>query len=1176
MDFFSQFDAQPDHIDSKRKNTTSLLFLLLSRLMNESLFIDICNENKNSWTVEKLALILYFQTIIVDSEKVSKGACIKSLPSIFRAPLLTVESLAGKINHNRRMESHTMDTIDIPYLLSSSISHKLDYHIIWDVILSLLTVPMTSNGERKSQQDRRMLRSENSLGGDTPEAILGALINHIVVPLFMESKGISDADPDMKPNMDSIYDAQTFTLRLVQKVCCSLVVSSRTLEFIILQPIIVRRIFIDTVQRVGKKNLKMDQLHTQGSKSITDIVETVVENDKLLFSSTEYIDRRLAIARALVRANPSFDSITHTSSVSQLLELNFQNSDVPNNQKEVKKDTIGMTVDDEGIEQRQKLWNGYHSFLLEALISSLDSSHHDNCLTATKIIDAIFQLGKRMLRITNSSESHILVQNILDIFLMVAFFDLKVENPLPNPKTKEKKKKSSKNIPSSISLSQHLDRSLKALSRVPNIPKIIRNVSSSRFFSLILDTLTTSSFRNPNSKTLSVSKGLKYTSSSNIMQHCVQTALTLEQYGLTRLAQNETKDPNAVTVENSTKIIGDIISMISSQKISSSQNEGNLVRGFSVLILSLYLQLLVPKVVNTSGDEKSDFYESDDDEEDEYDDLYNDVVDYINQLYHTLTALLNPSYQRDNTNQGHDDGEEDNEDSYDKNENLLSSLASHCIDILSLFGSETNSARGAACKLMKECVKTAWGSSVSYVQYLTSEDPSSSMLNEEVLDVILRAVCIYHEDTNLDEVEDAPSETSIDIDDDRDVFAKEIPTNYFENAENSVQGDDMDDGSETVLDDSGLQKMLLEDSDDEVGDNDGHFLEHHAGADKALAQLIRIKQQAKKAGRLEQEKVDLSHKLRCFGLLEAVFSVHSPKSSIPAMVTVSSLVPLLKTRRQLNQTTQLTSTFLNEKSKKSSSSLSSYKKSLIAKIDSLIQEKIVMSKGTLDQENSVEILEVLFQEMSKSQDSIHSSIVSACIIMIVKCTKDVKALSPLFAKVVSQWSTKPSCKLSAPIFQDLISRCSKARVIMTEPLIKATENARTFFLKAESYALLSTLYHDAVSQAVTDHDELNALQTGCYNLVQTTEACLQDDALIKSKRIRNVLKAVEKITKFAIFQNDVKLLDAIKQLSTAMNRLEQSTESVGVKDVCRNVMNLINNSHGQEEDFKNGKKKRKP
>ena len=132
------------------------------------------------------------------------------------------------------------------------------------------------------------------------------------------------------------------------------------------------------------------------------------------------------------------------------------------------------------------------------------------------------------------------------------------------------------------------------------------------------------------------------------------------------------------------------------------------------------------------------------------------------------------------------------------------------------------------------------------------------LLNEDVMTILIESVC--GEDTNGadqkdDESIDESDASSDGEEDDSKVFIKankmEVDLDEVENT-NSKGSDDEEAGAAETdddsveLDPSQLENMLLEDSDAEMSDSGPHgVLEHHAGADKALAQLIKLKQEAR-------------------------------------------------------------------------------------------------------------------------------------------------------------------------------------------------------------------------------------------------------------------------------------------------------------------------------------------
>ena len=86
---------------------------------------------------------------------------------------------------------------------------------------------------------------------------------------------------------------------------------------------------------------------------------------------------------------------------------------------------------------------------------------------------------------------------------------------------------------------------------------------------------------------------------------------------------------------------------------------------------------------------------------------------------------------------------------------------------------------------------------------------------------------------------------------------------------------------------SRLKNLLLDDSDDELTD-------HHDGANGALAQLINMKQEARKSVWMEKEKAYLSVRLRCAALLE--ISISAP---LDCEVIFMMLLTMLRLIRSL-------------------------------------------------------------------------------------------------------------------------------------------------------------------------------------------------------------------------------------------------------------------------------------
>ena len=90
------------------------------------------------------------------------------------------------------------------------------------------------------------------------------------------------------------------------------------------------------------------------------------------------------------------------------------------------------------------------------------------------------------------------------------------------------------------------------------------------------------------------------------------------------------------------------------------------------------------------------------------------------------------------------------------------------------------------------------------------------------------------------------------------------------------------DNDEEELDPYRFGNLLIEDSDDEL-------TEHHAGADGALVQLIKMKQEARKSVRMAKDKAYLSGWLWCAALLEIALS-----APLDCEVILMTLLPMLR------------------------------------------------------------------------------------------------------------------------------------------------------------------------------------------------------------------------------------------------------------------------------------------
>jgi hypothetical protein len=219
---------------------------------------------------------------------------------------------------------------------------------------------------------------------------------------------------------------------------------------------------------------------------------------------------------------------------------------------------------------------------------------------------------------------------------------------------------------------------------------------------------------------------------------------------------------------------------------------------------------------------------------------------------------------------------------------------------------------------------------------------------------------------------------------------------------------------EIELESSKLENLLIQSS------VDGNMLEHHEGADAALAQLIKLKQEARKSGKDQKEKLELSNRLRCMALLEAVFLSNKRSGLLSNQAVLMSILPLLRSRTELAKSLSTGNSSQNDKA------------SLLDKITVLLESKI--AKTNVDGMANIEACKIVADqvsiEMRKLQDIEHCKCCSALLVLLVKAVakqgdETVAFAKSLYEPCVHEWSTKKSTKLQAVIFDDLATKCRR-------------------------------------------------------------------------------------------------------------------------------------------------------
>lgn len=378
---------------------------------------------------------------------------------------------------------------------------------------------------------------------------------------------------------------------------------------------------------------------------------------------------------------------------------------------------------------------------------------------------------------------------------------------------------------------------------------------------------------------------------------------------------------------------------------------------------------------------------------------------------------------------------------------------------------------------------------------------------------------------------------------------------------------------------------MLEDSDAEMSDSG--MLEHHAGADKALAQLIKLKQEARKASQTERERIELCNRLRCAGLLDVIFTESVFKSDwLPVEAVLGSIVPILHSRKLIAKSIKAPSPVNATKSM-------SEKTVLLDRLSTLVKSKISKFRCSDDSEAEGLALKAssdIYKEMKHSVNSAHCSCCSVALITAMRCipnAEDNDDVKLIYTGALDDWSSRKATKIHACVFDDLIQRMpSLASLILLQPLITAARGANSPFLKCESIKLLSTLYkHDG-----KHYDEplskkaSSSMKECCSKVAETLKDALVDSSLLKKAKHRDeILLATKHFVNYAKAQDEGMLTE--EEICALQKNIEtvQGNCNSGIKQLCSQVSETLSGLSRRESSKrannskapKSGKKKKK-
>lgn len=1002
-------------------------------------------------------------------------------------------------------------------------------HFVWDSLWNYISRPMEKPGKKNTKDsDKRALRDTCPGGDESTKEVLDLIIRQVVMQRLLR------IDPEKTSSSGkATHERRALALCIIKIVsgvpytssvsgASRIVLPGDVLEHSLLSPEIIRSLFLDVICAGSEKKKTSHLLKPLALEVLKEISGAIVAD-----TSDSSEARRLAVAKALLGSEIRFDARTKTSTVSDLLGLM-------------------RPIQEGNMVSSFSFWNEYLEYLLGNLLGQCSAmGKGDNSAQANGYVELIYSFAKHILRLqTESEEQQIklarfknsVVDRILKFFLAAAFFNCEDVSEPEGKTPKKKKGKKTKKDPENplLDVAQKVKETQ---IQGAGIAHGVRSVISARFFSLLSDFSSYATHASTDDKEDKLEKD---STTLGILVDVCGSWKSLEALGAkTYSSQTEAGDLNGDESADPEDLVSEMHKMVKASTEMASKDPENLLAaskkrcctGMAVLGFSLYLHRL------SCGEDVADSEDPDaDDENDE-----EEICNALEGLKEVSDDFMGESV----------------EDS-----NPLLGLAELCANILSSPLGSGNMGRAASPKLIRESVKFAWLGGLRLASVMATDD--RSLLDNGVIEILLEAIGLAdqkgdgrEEDESDDEADDDDSNDDESMDE--NVFSKAMdvvddPEN-MQVEEEDPQGDSED--SDLELDPSKLQSMLEEDSDADV---DEDVLEHHEGADAALAKLIKLKQDARKAGKQAREKIEIGHQLRSTFLLELLFGRPDAWNRLFATETLLAIsLPMLKHRQKLERS-------VKKSMESSNKSGMGEKQALLDRLTNLLNQKICKIKVAslplakpLSTETASQYASKILAEASRADTKEQSSCCNSCLVFLLRSTSDAaneSALATICEEAAAEWSTKRTTKLQANLFDDLIVHLPElSQTFLTRPLSKASLNARSPFLKAESFRLLTLLF--ATQLGAQDGEAAKAAEKSLGDarddFLASVEAALQDEEMRKAKRVRVVLKALEKFVAGLVPPASKKTYDHLETIKGLLGKLGEG-ESQGVSAMCTKLM----------------------
>jgi hypothetical protein len=383
---------------------------------------------------------------------------------------------------------------------------------------------------------------------------------------------------------------------------------------------------------------------------------------------------------------------------------------------------------------------------------------------------------------------------------------------------------------------------------------------------------------------------------------------------------------------------------------------------------------------------------------------------------------------------------------------------------------------------------------------------------------------------------------------------------------------DGDSSDEEMIDSAGLEALLAgtNDSDDDssvVGE-----LQHHEGADAALAAMLALKRTTRKAGAAAIERQQAQLRLRALDLIEVYCS---RQRDSPLLATM--LLPVYKAVKKLNAGQGVKT---------------SEGRALSERLQSLFKNQVCKAKLKSDAVAGVSFdaaaaFEYFLHECKKAGANGMAVLANEGLYAVGRLIQSfansdsgsdtlAQAGAALGESLQSYLNKDRSSALNGKLFTECIKRFTTVAPALVPVLVTGTTSAKTEYLKTEAFRLLTEVLSkrnamdDAARSSLSAHsaavlEALTALITA-----STTTGSIKDDSsaatdskaskstMHKAKRLKPVLQCCSAVVKAEQQSNSVSLKEFnFEALLQALTAVSANSSSTGLSNICDNLQTRI-------------------